>query len=224
MNIPGLLCVDPGQTALLKRLATMMGSSFMEENWFITWLSALDSIDVTCERKCELMHALFLDDLSVHAPYQGVYCLEDLSAATGAFRYSELKPVRSLSTEVADPEGFVSAFEALITPKEEVLLEAQRQKMKPISVFDWSAEMEQGNDHIYFYAWATDPSQRGKGALRRLLNPMFDYADKEGLNCYLDCFADRLQSMYEHLGFEVIDEFHSPEFDIYERRMVRRCL
>ena len=94
--------------------------------------------------------------------------------------------------------------------------------MEPISQFDWTRHREQEGDHIYFYMWAVDRTARGKGSLRRLINPFFDYADEHNLNCYLECYSDRLQSMYEHLGFKLIDVLSDPAFDVTERRMVRR--
>ena len=60
MNIPGLVTIRPNQEQLLRDVAVMMGTSFLEENWFITWLSALDALETTKERKEELMHAVFL--------------------------------------------------------------------------------------------------------------------------------------------------------------------
>ena len=86
----------------------------------------------------------------------------------------------------------------------------------------WGRERGPGGDHIYFYMWAVDRTARGKGSLRRLINPFFDYADEHNLNCYLECYSDRLQSMYEHLGFKLIDVLSDPAFDVTERRMVRR--
>ena len=94
--------------------------------------------------------------------------------------------------------------------------------MASISQFDWTRERENEGDHIYFYAWAVDQAARGKGSLRRLVSSFFDYADEHGLNCYLECYSDRLQSMYAHLGFELIDVLSDPAFDVTERRMVRR--
>ena len=219
MNLPGLITISPDQTDLLKKTAEMMGTSFLEENWFIAWLSALDQLGVTQERKEELMHAVFLDDLSVHAPYQGVYALPDISAATGAYLYSELQG--TTHSELEEKTG--ANLELVATAEELALLEKQAERMLPISDFDWARKLENEQDHIYFYAWAVDPSARGTGALRKLLDPFFAYADEHGLNCYLECYADRLQHMYEHLGFELYDELHSPDFDVYERRMIRRA-
>lgn len=50
---------------------------------------------------------------------------------------------------------------------------------------------------------------------------LFTYADDHGLNCYLECYSDRLQQMYEHIAFELIDELHSLDFEVYEWRIVR---
>lgn len=218
MNLEGIVTIRPDQHDLLKRAATMMGTSFLEEMWFTTWLSALDSIGTTRARKEELMHAVFMDDLVAHAPYQGVYALSDMTAATGAYRYSELNGMTH-----SDIEAQEGAFlQDVATPQELALLDKQGEKMEFISEFDWARVFEDDHDHIYFYAWAVDPGARGTGALRRLLEPFFAFADDNHLNCYLDCYADHLQRMYEHLGFELIDELHSPEFEVYERRMVRK--
>lgn len=219
MNLEGIVTIRPDQHGLLKRAATMMGTSFLEEMWFTTWLSVLDSMGATRARKEELMHAVFMDDLVAHAPYQGVYALSDMTAATGAYRYSELNGMTH-----SDIEAQEGAFlQNVATPQELALLDKQGEKMEPISEFDWARVFEDDRDHIYFYAWAVDPGARGTGALRRLLEPFFAFADDNHLNCYLDCYADHLQRMYEHLGFELIDVLRSPEFEVYERRMVRKA-
>lgn len=218
MELPGLIRIQSNQTDLLRKAAKMMGTSFMEEMWFITWLSALDKIGTSESRKEELMHAVFMDDLTSHAPYQGVYALPDLSAVTEGYLYSDLDGMTHSAIEEQSGKYFLETA----TKEELELLDAQAQKMEAISEFDWARVLEQDNDHIYFYAWAVDPQARGTGALRKLLAPIFKYADEYNLNCYLDCYADRLQHMYEHLGFELIDELHSPDFEVYERRMIRR--
>lgn len=217
MKLSGLITISPDQTELLRETADMMGESFMEENWFITWLSALDSIGTSYERKLELIRAVFLDDLSVHTPYQGVYVLEDKTAACGGYLYSDLQG--HTHSELENKSG--EALTAIATKEELDLLAEQNKKMEAISDFDWARKHANEQDHIYFYAWAVDKNARGTHALTRLLTPFFAKADNEGLNCYLECYADRLQSMYEHLGFELLDTLHDPQFDVYERRMVR---
>ena len=219
MQIPGLVTVTSDTPETLARAIDIIGTSFMEEPWFGTWLSVLDELGVTEERKAELLRAVIDDDLTAHVPYQGVYVLEDGAAATGAYRHSELAGITHAELEA----GPAPAFNAIATPEEKRVLAAQGEAMAPISDFDWSRKLENGADHIYFFAWAVDPAARGTGALRRLLEPFFAYADEHGLNCYLECYSDHLQSMYEHFGFELIDVLSCEGFDITERRMVRRC-
>lgn len=217
MQLPGIVTIHPTDTELLLKTARMMGTSFMEENWFKTWFKGLDVLGVPASRKEELMQAVFLDELSAHVPFEGVYVLPDVSAATGAYRYSELQ---GHTHEELTNQSYAN-FEKIATKEELALLNRQKEKMARISDFDWSRKREHEKDHIYFYAWAVDPQARGTGALRRLLDPFFTYADEQGLNCYLECYADKLQHMYEHLGFEILEEVYDPAFDIYERKMLR---
>lgn len=218
MNLPGIITVSADQPLLLERAARILGDSFIEEGWTSTWLSCLDQLGATRARKQELLRAQFRDELGNHAPYQGVYLLEDGTAATGAYLHSELQGHTHPELQSASRENLL----AVATPQEIAALDTQEERMAPISQFDWTRVREQEGDHIYFFAWAVDRTARGKGSLRRLVTPFFDYADEHGLNCYLECYADRLQSMYEHLGFELVDVLSDAAFPVTERRMVRR--
>lgn len=218
MNLPGIITITPDQPLLLERAARILGDSFIEEGWTSTWLSCLDEMGATRARKQEILHAQYLDELGNHVPYQGAYLLEDGTAAAGGYLYSELAGHTHPELQGASQKNFL----AVATPQEREALAEQERHMETISQFDWTRHREQEGDHIYFYMWAVDRTARGKGSLRRLINPFFDYADEHNLNCYLECYSDRLQSMYEHLGFELIDVLSDPAFDVTERRMVRR--
>lgn len=217
MQLPGLISVSPDDTATLKRVADMMGESFMEEMWFKTWLEALDPLGTSEARKLELMQAYFLADLSAMAQRQGVYALEDLTAATGGYLESEYDATG------ASAEAHFEQVGALLTPEEMAALEAREQQMSIISDFDWHRAWprDAGEDYIYFSSWAVDKNARGTHALSRLLKPILAFADANGLDCYLECYADRLQSMYEHYGFRVVRELHDEQFPVYERCMIR---
>ncbi len=217
MNLPGLITLRPEQTDLLAKAAQIIGNSFIEELWSEEWVSALDQFGATVERKKEILRATMLDELTSHARYQGAYMLEDETAAFGGFRYSELKGQTHTSLDAEVP-GFLKA---IATPGEMEALAEQSIAMERISQFDWTRVRENEGDHIYLFAWAVDPEARGKGSLRRMIEPLFAYADENELNCYLECYSDHLQSMYEHFGFELIDVLSDPAFDITERRMVR---
>ena len=218
MQLPGLIAISPDDTATLKRLADMMGESFMEEMWFETWLEGLDALGTSEARKLEIMQAYFLDDLSEMAQRQGVYALEDLTAATGGYLASEY---RAVSVD-ADDESHCGQVERMLTPEEFQALDAQEKKMHAISDFDWHLSWpRETDDYIYFASWAVDKNARGTHALSRLLAPILAFADENGLDCYLECYAGRLQRLYEHYGFRVVRELHDEQFPVYERCMIR---
>lgn len=218
MKLPGLVTVSPSDSALIEHAAALLGDSFIEEQWFATWLSALDALGADDERKKTLLRAIFLDDIDAFAPYEGIHLLEDGTAAVGGYLFSELRG--ETLTSIEEGQGG-RHFLQVATPEEVRTLEKREQEMEGISSFDWARAYD-GGDHINFFAWAVDSAARGKGSLKRALAPFFSYADEHGLNCYLECYSDRLQSMYEHLGFELVDELHAEGIEAYERRMVRR--
>ena len=218
MQLPGIITLSPNDHDLMKEMADIAGTSFLEENWYAIWLQAIEKLGATDKRKEELLQAIFLDEFTAFAPFSGVYVLEDHTAVTGAYLYSELRG--KTLTEIE--ESYLENFLHLATPEEMVELGKMEEAMNPISEFDWAREYDTNEDHINFYAWAVDPEARGKHSLTRLVTPFFTEADKRGINCYLECYSDHLQAIYEHLGFELLDELRDENFDIYERRMIRR--
>ena len=218
MQLPGIITLSPDDHDLMKKMADMAGTSFLEENWFIVWLQAIEKLGATKERKEKLLQAIFLDEFTAFSSFSGVYALEDHTAVTGAYLFSELRGHTLTDIE----ESYTENFLGVATPEELAELADMEEAMDAISKFDWAREYDTNEDHINFYAWAVDPEARGKHSLTRLVTPFFDEADKRGLNCYLECYSDHLQAIYEHLGFELLDELRDENFDIYERRMIRR--
>ena len=66
--------------------------------------------------------------------------------------------------------------------------------------------------HMYLYNLAIDPRYQGNGYSSRLLKPMLAKLDENNLPCYLETH-ERNISLYEHFGFEVIEQMILPEFD-----------
>jgi len=64
--------------------------------------------------------------------------------------------------------------------------------------------------HWYLAMLAVDPQHQGKRYASRLLNEMLSNIDEEGLHCYLETGGEKNVSMYQHFGFEVVDEFIVP--------------
>ena len=111
---------------------------------------------------------------------------------------------------------------ASLTPQEAALLGPRAEAMEPLSDTNWPlAHAKADEDFIYFISVGVDPASRGTGAFRRLFTPFLDEADRRGLRCYLDCYTDRLESLYGHYGFHTVDRKSAPGFDLVERLMVR---
>ena len=209
MNLPGLVTVQPDRTEELDALARMVGTCFLEEMWYVTWLEALDELGIGRDRKLEITRAVIRSDYEVTAPYQCVYALPDRAGAANVYLRSEL--------------GDVDWTEVL-TDEEIDVLGPRIEAMDPISSTSWPLERAAADeDFIYFISAGVDPEKRGSGAFRRLFTPFLEYADEHGLACYLDCYTERLEQLYGHFGFETVERRSIDAFPIEERLMVRRA-
>lgn len=214
MHLPGLISVQPDHIEELDALATMVGTCFLEEMWYVTWLDALDDES----RKLEITQAAIRADYEATSPYGCVYALSDFAGAANVYLRSELD--ETTWDELENESGSMLA-EAL-TEEEIEVLGPRIEALDPISSTSWPLEIAKPeDDFIYFISAGVDPEQRGSGAFRRLFTPFLNYADENGIACYLDCYTDKLEQLYGHFGFEVIERRTDPAFNIVERLMVR---
>lgn len=219
MNLSGLITVQPDQTEELDALATMVGTCFLEEMWYVTWLEALDELGIGTDRKLEITRAVIRSDYAVTAPYQCVYALPDRAGAANIYLRSELGDVDW--TELEEESGALLA--EVLTDEEIAVLGPRIEAMDPISSTSWPLERTAPDeDFVYFISAGVDPEKRGTGAFRRLFTPFLAYADEHGLDCYLDCYTDRLEQLYGHFGFETVERRSIEAFPIEERLMIRR--
>lgn len=218
MQLPGLITVQPEQRETIDRLAHMMGRSFMEERWTACWLSALDALSASDGRKLEISRAIMRHDFTVGAPYECCYMLPDMAAGAGAYLSSDLNG--RIWNDLED-EAMALMAASTLTDEEEVALSRQAKEMKGVSNFRWMIKHADHADFIHFFSLGVNADMRGSGAFRRLMTPFLAHADERGINCYLECYSDRLESLYGHFGFETVERFSDPAFDIVERAMVR---
>jgi hypothetical protein len=218
MNLPGLITVKPEDKKTIKELAYMMGTSFLEELWTAELLSALDSLGTPASRKHEISCAILECNFLVGAPYECVYMLPDMSAGLGGYLSSELQ---GRTWNDLEDRSFDLMVKTVLSENEQVVLVEKMGKMKPISVFNWANKEAQGSDFIHFFAGGVDRKQRGRGAFRKVITPFLNFADDRGLQCFLECYSSRLESLYQNFGFETVKRFEDPEFDLIERCMLR---
>lgn len=220
MDLPGLHIVTPTETKLIDALAHMMGTSFLEEGWTMAWLSALDKIGVNEKRKQEISQAIIRSDFAVGSQYKCVYTLPDLSAAVGGYLSSDLQGHTWHELE----DEAIAVMLNTLSEDERHALKEQSVQMQPVSDFSWMyRDSENCNrDFIHFYAVGVDASKRGSGAFRRMFVPFLDYAKAHNLNCYLECYSEKTESVYSHFGFEVVKRISDPVLNITERCMKKR--
>ena len=216
MNLPGLIIVRPDQTDELDALARMVGTCFLEEMWYVTWL---DVPGISEERKLAITRAVIRSDYAATAPYQCVYALPDRAGAANVYLRSELGDVSW--PELEEESGMLLAEQ--LTDEELSVLGPRIEELDPISSTSWPLERAGADeDFIYFISAGVDPDKRGSGAFRRLFEPFLAYADEHGLDCYLDCYTDRLEQLYGHFGFETVERRSIDAFPIEERLMIRK--
>jgi ribosomal protein S18 acetylase RimI-like enzyme len=75
--------------------------------------------------------------------------------------------------------------------------------------------------HWYLYVLGVDPSFQGQGNASKLLQPMLERLDKEGLPAYLETNKERNVALYQHFGFEVVEESTLPGTDLVTWAMKR---
>lgn len=220
MNLPGLITVQPDQTEELDALARMVGTCFLEEMWYVTWLEALDQLGIGADRKLEITRAVIRSDYAVTAPHQCVYALPDRAGAANVYLRSELNGVDW--TELEEESGMLLA--ETLTDEELSVLGPRIEEMDPISSTSWPLERTRPDeDFVYFISAGVDAEKRGSGAFRRLFTPFLAYADEHGIDCYLDCYTERLEQLYGHFGFETVERRSIDAFPIEERLMIRRA-
>ena len=63
--------------------------------------------------------------------------------------------------------------------------------------------------HWYLAVLGVDPSAQGEGLGRRLITPILDRCDEQGLPAYLETMNEANLAWYARVGFEVTDEIHA---------------
>jgi GNAT superfamily N-acetyltransferase len=87
--------------------------------------------------------------------------------------------------------------------------------LKKMQVYDQYIEKKHNElapmKHWYLVVLAVDPEHQGKGYASKLVKKMLTDIDKDGLPCYVETEGEKNVSMYQHFGFEIVDEFVVPD-------------
>jgi len=75
--------------------------------------------------------------------------------------------------------------------------------------------------HWFLGPIGVDPEHQDEGHASRLMRPMLDRADAEGVPVFLDTNSEFNISLYEHFGFRVMERLDMPEAPIWNVGMLR---
>jgi ribosomal protein S18 acetylase RimI-like enzyme len=77
--------------------------------------------------------------------------------------------------------------------------------------------------HWYLDMIGVDPPYQGQGFCGRLLRPVLERTDREGMPCYLETNAEKNVAIYQRFGFEVISEDRMPGLELTTFAMLRKA-
>jgi GNAT superfamily N-acetyltransferase len=76
--------------------------------------------------------------------------------------------------------------------------------------------------HWYLWVIGVDPPCQGRGVAGRLMQPVFDKADRDGVRCYLETHKESNVAVYQRYGFEVVSKTPVPGQPLTVWAMLRR--
>ena len=78
--------------------------------------------------------------------------------------------------------------------------------------------------HWYLALLGTKPNCQGQGFARKLLQYMFTRIDKENMPAYLETHDRENIPIYQHFGFQIVEEDTVSNTDVYHYAMLRRAI
>jgi ribosomal protein S18 acetylase RimI-like enzyme len=75
--------------------------------------------------------------------------------------------------------------------------------------------------HYYLFFIGVDPIYQKKRVASRLITPMLSWLDMQKLPCYLNTQNEKNIGLYEHYGFQVIEQLVLPDSSIVHTAMLR---
>jgi ribosomal protein S18 acetylase RimI-like enzyme len=75
--------------------------------------------------------------------------------------------------------------------------------------------------HYYLFFIGVDPAYQKKRVASRLITPMLGWLDMQKLSCYLHTQNETNIDLYEHYGFQVIEQLVLPDSGIVHTAMLR---
>ncbi|MFU8796912.1 MAG: GNAT family N-acetyltransferase [Dehalococcoidia bacterium] len=75
--------------------------------------------------------------------------------------------------------------------------------------------------HWFLLQIGVTPQMQGKGYAGKLMRPMLERMDADGLPCYTETMDQKNVTLYEHLGFRVMERLEIPRTDLTTWALLR---
>jgi len=76
--------------------------------------------------------------------------------------------------------------------------------------------------HCYLFFIGVNPEFHGKGFSGRLIRPVLGWLDDRKMACYLSTQNEKNISLYQHYGFEIVEQLTLPNTNIVHTGMLRK--
>lgn len=97
-----------------------------------------------------------------------------------------------------------------------------RVRMMPLRILDEDRKKNMRNrPHIYVMVVGVSQKSQNKGFGGKLIRQVIAESKKSGLPIYLETGTTENVSMYEHLGFKVIDKINIPKLNLPQWELIR---
>ncbi|HEA71125.1 hypothetical protein LCGC14_0828850 [marine sediment metagenome] len=104
-----------------------------------------------------------------------------------------------------------------------ILGEEYQKRYEPIEKCEYRCHKQYADfSHWYLYPIGVDPIHQGRGYAGLLLREKFAEIDKQNMPCYLETNTEKKVSLYQHFGFEIVEEGIIPEIDVPYWAMLRK--
>ena len=100
-------------------------------------------------------------------------------------------------------------------------LETTLRQRKVGSVMGAAHKRSISSPHLYLFLLGVEPGLKRKGYAGKLLRPVLEKADSDGMACYLDNTKEQNLPVYRHFGFDVTEEYTIPGTSINLWAMIR---
>lgn len=207
---------------VIDKIVRVAGLAFLEEPWTKEMLRSMDWIEQGSKLERDISDGIFRGEIEecIDKRCPCAYYTSDMNGVMVAYLSSELPD--NITWEDLEEAGFARGAYSLMSTEQLKEWQDKEELLDTSFVWDYPSKThaDDNSDFMHILSFAVSPEAQGTGVATRLMRPFLELADKLEIPVYLECLSDRLESLYTHYGFEVIERYYVEGVEIHERIMV----